>query len=134
MTMMQFMLRATLALLLALSLAGQANAQKKKDDAPPPTGIDAATGKILTEAIEALNKENYSGAKAAIARLKLDSLSPYERSRTEQILATIESSQDNYTKARCSLPRKNGRKALQPWKSGFARPKALTVLLTTCLR
>ena len=104
MAMMQFILRMSLALLLAFTLAGQAHAEKKKkDDAPPPTGIDAATGKILTEAIEALNKENYSGAKAAIAKLKMDSLSPYERSRTEQILATIESSQDNYGKARAHL-------------------------------
>ena len=56
--------------------------------------IDAATGKILTEAIEALNKENYSGAKAAVSKLKMDSLSPYERSRTEQILASIYSAED----------------------------------------
>jgi hypothetical protein len=48
MAITQFILRACLALTLALTLAGQAHAQKKKDDAPPPTGIDAATGKILT--------------------------------------------------------------------------------------
>ena len=67
MAITQFILRVFLASVLALSLAGQAHGQKKKDDAPPPTGIDAATGKILTEAIEALNNENYGGAKSAIS-------------------------------------------------------------------
>lgn len=101
-----FLLRVAAALLVAFSLAAGTAlaAEKKKDDkAPPPTGIDAATGKILTEAIEALNKENYSGAKAAVSKLKMDSLSPYERSRTEQILASIESAQDNYPGAQKHL-------------------------------
>ena len=96
-------LRAGVVALMALVLAGPAVAAKKKDDAPPPTGIDAATGKILTEAIEALNKDNYSGAKAALTKLKMDSLSPYERSRTEQIQASIYSAEDNYGAARQHL-------------------------------
>ena len=51
-----FLLRVTCSLLVAFALAGNVTAQKKDDEkAPPPTGIDAATGKILTEAIEALN-------------------------------------------------------------------------------
>ena len=100
-----FLLRVVASLLVAFVLVGNAAAQKKKDDnAPPPAGaIDAATGKILTEAIEALNKENYAGATAAVAKLKLDQLSPYERSRTEQIMATIESSRDNYAGAQKHL-------------------------------
>jgi tetratricopeptide (TPR) repeat protein len=101
---MRYLLRAGLIALLAVTLAGPAFAQKKKDDdAPPPTGIDAATGKILTEAIEALNKDNYAGAKAAVSKLKMDSLSPYEKSRTEQILASIYSAEDNYNAARQHL-------------------------------
>ena len=96
-------LRAGAAAVLAALLAVPAHAAEKKDDAPPPTGIDAATGKILTEAIEALNADNYAGAKAAVAKLKMDSLSPYERSRTEQILPTIDSAQDNYAGARSHL-------------------------------
>jgi hypothetical protein len=48
-----FPLRVVASLLVAFLLAGNVAAQKKKDDeAPPPGGIDAATGKILTEAIE----------------------------------------------------------------------------------
>lgn len=72
---------------------------------PPPSAgsIDVATGKILTEAIELLNADNFAGAKAAIAKIKMDSLSPYERSKTEQILATIASSQEDYGTARKHL-------------------------------
>ena len=101
---LRIVLRAVVVALLAAAVAGPLHAaEKKKDDAPPPTGIDAATGKILTEAIEALNKDNYAGAKAAIAKLKMDSLSPYERSRTEQIQASIYSAEDNYGAARQHL-------------------------------
>jgi tetratricopeptide (TPR) repeat protein len=101
---LQLILRAGFVMLLAVALAGPAFAQsKKKDEAPPPTGIDTATGKILTEAIEALNKDNYAGAKAAVSKLQKDKLSPYELSRTEQILASIYSAEDNYNAARQHL-------------------------------
>ena len=70
----RLLLRAGAVALLATLLAGPVLAQKKDDKAPPPTGIDAATGKILTEAIEALNKDNFTAAKAAISKLKLDTL------------------------------------------------------------
>ena len=99
-----FLLRLIVTLLVAFALAGNVAAQKKKDDnAPPPGGIDAATGKILTEAIEALNNEKFAVAKAAIAKLSLDKLSPYERSRTEQIMASIESAAENYPGAQKHL-------------------------------
>ncbi len=99
-----FLLRLIVTLLVAFALAGNVSAQKKKDDnAPPPGGIDAATGKILTEAIEALNNEKFAAAKAAVAKLSLDKLSPYERSRTEQIMASIESAAENYPGAQKHL-------------------------------
>lgn len=80
------------------------SAQDSKDKPPPSAGsIDVATGKILTEAIEFLNADNYAGAKAAMAKIKMDSLSPYERSRTEQILANIASSQEDFATARKHL-------------------------------
>ena len=87
-------------LLTVLTVPSYAAEEEKK---PPPQSIDAATGKILTEAIEALNAENYSAATQAIAKIKLDGLSPYERSRVEQILATIDHSQDKYASARGHL-------------------------------
>lgn len=102
-------MRMLVILAILLVIAGVApissSAEEKKE--PPKTTpaqmIDAATGKILTEAIEALNTENYATAKQAIAKLNLDKLSPYERSQVEQILASIEQSQENYPSARDHL-------------------------------
>jgi tetratricopeptide (TPR) repeat protein len=92
------------AMLLLAAVIVPSYAQKKDEEKKPPANsIDAATGKILTEAIEALNAEKYSAASAAIGKLKLDGLSPYERSRVEQILATIDHSQDKYASARTHL-------------------------------
>lgn len=101
----RLLLRILPAILLAAALGGAPAQAADKDNKPPPSSgsIDAATGKILTEAIEALNAENYPAAKQAISKLSLDKLSPYERSRTEQILATIASAQDNYDSARNHL-------------------------------
>jgi tetratricopeptide (TPR) repeat protein len=67
------------------------------------TNIDAQTGKILNEAIELLNMENYAGAGQKIGTLQLDKLSPYERGKVEQILFNIAYSQDQYEKARGHL-------------------------------
>lgn len=90
-----------LAMLLLVAVIVPSYAQKKDEGKKPPANsIDAATGKILTEAIEALNAEKFGAASAAIGKLKLDGLSPYERSRVEQILATIDQSQDKYASAR----------------------------------
>ncbi|MSQ98046.1 MAG: tetratricopeptide repeat protein [Xanthomonadales bacterium] len=78
-------------------------AEEKKGEKAPAPSIDAATGKILTEAIDALNAEQYTVAAAVIARLSMDKLSPYERGRVEQILATIADSQENYPSAQAHL-------------------------------
>jgi tetratricopeptide (TPR) repeat protein len=75
----------------------------KKDGKAPAPSIDAATGKILTEAIDALNADNYQAASAAIAKLSMDKLSPYERGRVEQILATIADSREDYPAAQGHL-------------------------------
>ncbi|MBF8270355.1 MAG: TPR REGION protein [Gammaproteobacteria bacterium] len=80
-----------------LALAQQKAESKSKE--PPPV-VDAKTGKILNEAIELLNNEKFEDAKRTLSGLKLDTLSPYERSRVEQIYASIEHSQGNYDKAR----------------------------------
>ena len=58
------------------------------------------TGKILNEAIELLNMENYAAASQKIDTLQLDKLSPYERGKVEQILFNIAYSQDKYEEAR----------------------------------
>lgn len=81
----------------------QSRGSDEDKDKPPPANISAQTGKILTEAIDALNAENYAGAQAAIAKLKMDRLSPYERSRVEQILASIADAQGNEAMAQQHL-------------------------------
>jgi len=77
--------------------------KEEEEKETAPTSIDAATGKILTEAIDALNAENFPGAAAAIAKLKMDKLSPYERGRVEQILATIANEREDYPAAQKHL-------------------------------
>ena len=79
----------------------RASSDKKKEESAPT--IDAATGKALNAAIEFLNMEKYAEASAAIGELKLDKLSPYERSKVEQILFNISYSQDKYADARGHL-------------------------------
>ncbi len=109
--MMTFRLNRNLgsALLLGLVLVitavapNETFAQKKEEEKPPSTSIDAATGKILTEAIDALNAEQYGAAAAAIAKLNMEKLSPYERGRVEQILATIASAREDYPAAQRHL-------------------------------
>jgi len=77
------------------------HAQKaKKEEKPPEQTMDQKTGKIMNEAIELLNKDQYDAARQALSKLKMDDLSPYERSKTEQILASIEHSQGHFDKAR----------------------------------
>jgi tetratricopeptide (TPR) repeat protein len=101
-------LRYVLMLGLLLSAAvitpldAYAQDDKKEEKAPAPS-IDAATGKILTEAIDALNAEQYDTAAAAIGKLSMDKLSPYERGRVEQILATIADSREDYPAAQGHL-------------------------------
>jgi tetratricopeptide (TPR) repeat protein len=93
---------------LGMAVAGTSFAQqsraggdKKKEDSAPT--IDAATGKALNAAIEFLNMEKYTEAQAAISELKMDKLSPYERSKVEQIMFSISYAQDKYGEARGHL-------------------------------
>jgi len=72
-------------------------------EAPPSNDIDALTGKILNEAIELLNTENYAGASQKISTLSLEKLSPYERGTVERILFNISYAQERYDEARGHL-------------------------------
>ena len=90
-------------LLLTLVLAGGATAADKKKksaegqrEAPE---LGAAVGKSINDAIELLNTKNPAGARAAIGKLKLENLSPYERSRVEQIMAAIDNDAENFSGA-----------------------------------
>lgn len=91
---------ATATLLLAL-LAGSATAAENQagegQRAAPELG--AAVGKQINDAIELLNNHDTGGAKAAIDKLKLNTLSAYERSRVEQIKAAVDNGANNYAGA-----------------------------------
>jgi len=79
---------------------------RNQDEEAPAAGansIDAQTGKILNEAIELLNMENYQGAAAKIGTLNLEKLSPYERGTVERILFSISYAQEKFEEARGHL-------------------------------
>jgi tetratricopeptide (TPR) repeat protein len=84
---------------------GQAQGQggQGENGGAPPANIDVATAKALNTAIEALNMEKYAEAQAAIGTLNLEKLSPYERSKVEQILFNISYAQEKYEEARGHL-------------------------------
>jgi len=83
--------------------SSRAGSSKDKDKEAPPQGLDTQTAKVLSEAIELLNMENYPGAAAKIGTLNLEKLSPYERSKVEQILFQVSYSQEKYGEARDHL-------------------------------
>ena len=87
------------------SSASRAGSDEEKEAAAAAaaTSIDAQTGKILNEAIELLNMENYAAADQKIKTLQLDKLSPYERGKVEQIMFNIAYSQDKFDEARGHL-------------------------------
>jgi tetratricopeptide (TPR) repeat protein len=91
--------------------SSSSRAQPQEGQAPnqggnaPPPAIDVATAKALNTAIEALNMEKYAEAQAAIGTLNLEKLSPYERSKVEQILFNIAYSQEKYDEAQQHLQR-----------------------------
>ncbi len=72
-------------------LAQRAGNDEKKEQSSGSIG--QYTARILQEAIQALNMNDYKGAKAKLDSLKLDRLSPYELSRVEEIYAQISNGQ-----------------------------------------
>jgi tetratricopeptide (TPR) repeat protein len=99
--------RLTLAIGLLLAAAaafGQQESATRTGGTPAPT-IDATTGKALNTAIEALNMDKYDDAQVALATLNLEKLSPYERSKVEQILFSIAYAQEKFSEAREHLHR-----------------------------
>jgi tetratricopeptide (TPR) repeat protein len=87
------------------SQQGTSRAAARNPEAEPAqsTDIDALTGKIINEAIELMNADDYAAAGQKIGTLRLDRLSPYERGRVEQILFNIAYNQDQYDEARGHL-------------------------------
>lgn len=79
------------------------DAHAQRSDSAPPPSIDAATGKTMNEAIELLNMDDLTGARAKLGTLKMDRLSPYERSRVEQMLFQISYQEEKYEEGRQHL-------------------------------
>ena len=86
----------------ALPAAAQQTGAVRAPTAPPPT-LEAATGKALNAAIEALNQQKYDEASATIARLDGSRMSPYERGKVEQIGFNIAYAAARYDEARAHL-------------------------------
>ena len=84
----------------APALAAEAKEEGGKREAPT---IDVSTGKRLNEAIEALNAQRYDEAKAALSKMNLEKLSPYEKSRVYQIYASIAGAQNDYDGVRKNM-------------------------------
>jgi tetratricopeptide (TPR) repeat protein len=93
----------SLAATWAFAQSGSAQRSGGQNGSAPAPQIDVATAKALNAAIEALNMADYGGVQAALAPLKPDKLSPYERSRLEQILLSAAAAQEKYDEARVHL-------------------------------
>ncbi len=90
------------AVAVALPAAAQATSDVRAGKAAPGE-MGIATAKALNIAIEALGKERYDEAAAAIATLEGSRLSPYERSRLEQIRFNLAFARGRYDEARAHL-------------------------------
>ena len=75
-------------------------AGKKSEEQAASQTMDQETGKVLREAIELTNKDDFVGAQAKLGTLKMDKLSPYEKSKVYQIQAQIAASTGKYDEAR----------------------------------
>jgi len=101
---------AGLAVFLALvMIAGDADAQRRrgraskgKDGEKPKAGcpMNEATRKRFNEAITPYEKEDWAGAKAALAKMTVDRLSACQRLQYERLLASIENENGNPAGAR----------------------------------
>ena len=95
------LLALSVLLLMSFITAGAGAADNKKDGAGQREApeLGAAVGKQINDAIDLLNANNGAGAKAAIGKLKLETLSAFERSRVEQVLASIDNDAENFAGA-----------------------------------
>ncbi len=100
------LLQGALILSFSLMLTSQdAMAQgttraKKKDTEESTNQIDAQTGTVMTKALEFFNAMKYADARAKLGELKMDKLSPYEKSRVEQIYYQMDALEEKWDSAR----------------------------------
>jgi Tfp pilus assembly protein PilF len=89
-----------LALGASPAWAQRAAEEGQAEGAPPAQNLDAVTARILGEAIEFFNMDNYAAARASLGELNFERLSPYERGRVEQLYAGMAFAEDDYAEAR----------------------------------
>jgi len=94
-----------LALGASPAWAQRAAEGEQAEGAPTAQNLDAVTARILGEAIELYNMDNYAAARASLAELNIEKLSPYGRGRVEQLLAVMAFAEGNYAEAREHLER-----------------------------
>jgi tetratricopeptide (TPR) repeat protein len=128
-----FMCAARIAALLALAL-GSATALSQPDPGQPRSApaatIGAETGKALNAAIAALDAGKDAEAQAAVARVDLAKLSPYERSKVEQILFSIAYVQKRFAEAELHLRNAVDAGGLNAQEVSQSRYQAAQILMT----
>ena len=96
-------LGASATLMFAGIASPAANAGEVATPNEPSPEISSPTGRILTQAIEFLNNDQFDEARARLAELRLESLSAFERSRVHQLLFNLEMHDEDYAGAREQL-------------------------------
>lgn len=91
---------AALTVIVLSAAPSLAVAQEEEEGRRSAPTISQRTGEKLNEAIEFLNNDDYASARAVMSDINLERLSPYERSRVEQIWSGIEYSEGDYRAAR----------------------------------
>ena len=117
-------LAAATIVAVALAIGAPSDAQRTTSRQP-----DNATAKALETAIEALNHEQYDAATKAVAALDRDKLSPFERSKVEQILFTAAYGQGRLDDAREYLERAIGAGGLDAQQVAQARYQRAQLLM-----
>jgi hypothetical protein len=92
-----------IAIAFGLALAPLAARTQQVDATSARRVVSTATLKPFTDAIEALGEKRFDRAKAAVEKLDFDTLSPYERSKVEQILFNVAYEQGDMAAARQHL-------------------------------
>jgi len=83
--------------------------------------MDPITGKHLKDAVDAIQAQRYLEAEAALGELNLERLSPYERSRAEQLFAIAAQLQGHYGGARNHLQQAIASGGLNDQEASIAR-------------
>ena len=103
-TLLQGMLVLSVSLMLTShdAMAQGASRAKKKDTEEAANQIDQKTGEVMAKALEFYNATppQYAQARAKLGELKMDKLSPYEKSRVEQIYYQMDALEEKFDSAR----------------------------------